>query len=286
MRNGRPRFMGPEGVNMSAINVPTLDLVHDTLETEVAYLVSRMRVLERIPGNPIGIAFREIDGAAIGLMAQRLPSPFFNSVMGLRAEHSHHIPSLVAWHRDHGVNGRFVIEPGDYSAELGRQLVKLGYYQSGFHAKLIGESVRPAPVPSGIVIELVTTAAAMEEYLDAYVAGWGIPPSDQEQFKANVRPWLGQPGWSLYLARVDGRPAAAATLYVLDRGAYCADAATHPDFRRLGLQAALLRRRIQDAREAGAEFVFSGADYLSPSHRNMERVGMRLLSLRTIWTSL
>jgi hypothetical protein len=34
------------------------------------------------------------------------------------------------------------------------------------------------------------------------------------------------------------------------------------------------------------DFVCSGADFLSTSHRNMERVGMRMLFLRSIWTQL
>ena len=111
----------------------------------------------------------------------------------------------------------------------------------------------------------------LEEFLDAHAAGWQIP--DPQGFKANVRGWLGQPGWSLYLARVDGRPAATGILYVHDRVGYCADAATDPAFRGRGLQTAMLRRRIADAHAAGVDFVCSGADYLSTSHRNMERVG-------------
>jgi hypothetical protein len=54
----------------------------------------------------------------------------------------------------------------------------------------------------------------MEDYLNSYVAGWGFPEKDHAQFKRNVGPWLEQAGWSLYLARVNGLPAAAATLYV------------------------------------------------------------------------
>jgi hypothetical protein len=37
---------------------------------------------------------------------------------------------------------------------------------------------------------------------------------------------------------------------------------------------------------AGVDFVCSGADFLLTSHRNMERIGMRLLFLRAIWTPL
>jgi ribosomal protein S18 acetylase RimI-like enzyme len=126
----------------------------------------------------------------------------------------------------------------------------------------------------------------MEDFLRAYVAGWGIPEAAREQFKANVRRWFGEPGWSLYLARVDGRPAAAAILFVHAGVGYFADAATDPAFRSRGIHAALLRRRWRDASAAGVDFVCSGADFLSTSHRNMERAGMRLLFLRAIWTPL
>jgi ribosomal protein S18 acetylase RimI-like enzyme len=118
------------------------------------------------------------------------------------------------------------------------------------------------------------------------VAGWQIPQAQHRQFKSNVRPWREQPGWSLYLARVDGRPAASAILFVRDKAAYLADAATDPQFRGRGLQTALLRRRIADAKAAGVDFVCSGAAYLSASHRNMERVGMRIQFVRAIWTAL
>jgi ribosomal protein S18 acetylase RimI-like enzyme len=126
----------------------------------------------------------------------------------------------------------------------------------------------------------------MEDYLEAYVAGWQIPEAQHRQFKSNVRPWWEQPGWSLYLARVDGRPAASAILFVRRNAAYLADAATDPQYRGRGLQTALLRRRIADASSAGVDFVCSGAAYLSASHRNMERVGLRIQFVRAIWTAL
>ena len=124
----------------------------------------------------------------------------------------------------------------------------------------------------------------MEEFLTAYVKGWGNPAAAHEQFKANDRPWLGQPGWSLYLARAEGRPAATAILFCHAGVGYLADAATDPAFRGRGLHATLLRRRIHDASAAGVEVICSGAGFLSTSHRNMERAGMRLLFLHTTWT--
>ena len=266
--------------------VPSPDLVRRLRETEVAYTISRMRILERLPGNPLGIACREIDDGLWALMARGLPSPSFNRVAGLRAGHEHHVEPLVRWFREQGVAGRFELVPGESDAALACTLARLGYFQSDYHVAAIGDPKPPAEPPETVSVEPVTTAQQMETYLDAHVAGWGVPPEHQDGFKANVRPWLGEPGWSLYLCRIDGRPAAAATLYMRDRVGYFASAATDPEFRGRGLQMALLCRRWRDAAAAGVDFVCSGASFLSASHRNMERLGMRILFIRSNWTPL
>jgi ribosomal protein S18 acetylase RimI-like enzyme len=266
--------------------VPSLSLIHRALEAEIAYTLSRMQVLERIPENPIGIAYQRFDDNVVALAARHLPSPTFNRVVGLRPGQERHIAAIVDWYRKIGAPGHFEMVPGDYSVGLGRELALRGYFQSGFHAALIGEADMPGAIPSDITVERVSGEAVMEEYLDAYVAGWSIAEEHRDRFKENVRPWLAQLGWSLFLARVEGRPAAAATLYIHGAVGYLADAATDPAFRRRGLHAALLTRRLQEAKAAGVDFAISGAEFLSASHRNMERLGMRLLFIRSIWSAL
>ena len=265
--------------------VPSLDLVHRVTGAANAYTIARMRILESIPGNPIGISYRTIDNV-VALMAEHLPSPAFNSVVGLRQGQADHIWPLVEWYREHQVAARFEITSGDNDSALGRELAKRGFFQSACHAALIGEPVLNASMADDISVEAVTTPEQMDEFLAAYVVGWGIPEAAHDQFKRNVRPWLGQPDWSLYLARAEGRAAATAILFTSRGVGYFADSATDPAFRNRGLHAALLCRRAQDARAAGVDFVCSGAEFLSTSHRNMERVGMRLLFLRSIWTEL
>jgi hypothetical protein len=92
--------------------VPSLELVKRTVETEAAYTLSRLQVLERLPGNPVGIAYRQLDGGGVALMARHLPVPFFNSVVGLRKGQEKLIEPLVAWYREHSVRGRFELVPG------------------------------------------------------------------------------------------------------------------------------------------------------------------------------
>jgi GNAT superfamily N-acetyltransferase len=269
------------------ISLASPELIHRAIQAELAYTQSRLGLLARIPGNPIGVEVRIIDNGVAAMMARSIPHPFFNCVMGLRGEHVGEIEALVAWYRDGGVaNPHFFMEPGDSDAALGRELARLGYFQSGFHARLAGEPAPAPPPPCGITLETVTDAAAMAAYQDVYAAGWDIPANDIAGFKANTRAWLGLPGWTLFLARIDGRPAGAAMLFVDSGVGYFADAATHPDLRRRGVHGALLRRRTHEAQTLGVDFVFSGAGYLSQSHRDLERIGMRLQSVRAIWSPL
>ena len=263
--------------------IASADLVARVLDAETSYTLSRLRVLERIPGNPIGAAYRDVDNGVVAMMARHLPS--FNKVIGLRAGHERHLAPLVEWYRERGVSVRFELVPGYYDPPLGQELTRLGYYQSGFHVSTICEPDGVQAPADGNAVERVTDAERMEAYLDAYVADWGLPASEYERFKQNVRPWRDEPGWSLYFIRVGGRPAAAATLYVHAKVGYLADGTTDPGFRGRGLHAALLRRRIAEAAAAGVDIVCSGAEFLSTSHRNMERVGMRVFFIRSIWTA-
>ena len=265
--------------------IPSLDLVHRVLDAATTYTLSRIRILESIPGNPFGIACRITDNLT-ALSAQHLPVPAFNSVTGRRKGQAHLIRPLVEWYHERGVSGRFEIASGDDDPALGQELAQLGFFQSRFSTMLIREPDPALVEPIGVEIDPVTTAAGMQEFLAAYVEGWGIPEAVRDEFKQNVGPWLGQPGWSLYVARAEGRPAAAAILFVHDGVGYFADCATDPAFRRRRLHAALLHRRLRDASRADVDFVCSGADFLSTSHRNMERAGMRILFLRSVWTRL
>jgi hypothetical protein len=263
--------------------LPSAELIDRTLRIENSYTISRVQVLESLPGNPVGIAVRHIGGTAVAFSAKHFPNPNFNKVAGLRGEQGSEIEPLVAWCRDNGVKPRFEILPRAGDSELCRELTRLGFFPSDFHTSLVRDiSPMPQTARSGDV-ELVTRAEVLEEFLDAYCTGWAIP--DCEGFKRNVRPrWLGREGWSLFLAREDGRPAASAVLYVHDKAAYLADASCDPAYRRSGLQLALLQRRISAAIAAGVDFICSGAAFQSGSHRNMERAGMRVQFVRSIWT--
>lgn len=82
-----------------------------------------------------------------------------------------------------------------------------------------------------------------------------------------------------YLAYVDGEPAGSATMIVSPekRVVGLFGASTRPQFRRRGIQAAFLQRRLADAANEGCDIAMITTLPGSDSHRNVARRGFELL---------
>lgn len=92
------------------------------------------------------------------------------------------------------------------------------------------------------------------------------------------------PGFSAWMARVDGQPAGGASLVICDDLAlFCGDG-TLPSFRHRGVQAALLRARLAHALAAGCRLAAICTQPGSGSQRNAERQGFRVAYARTMLT--
>jgi len=157
--------------------VPCLDRVQRILAVDASYTISRMKVLERLPGNPIGIRYRWVDETAVALMS-RLPS--FARVVGLRAGQESQIEPLVSWYRDHSIKPTFEMVAGQYDANLGRELARLGFFQSGFHVSLIGEPRGLAYNEDQVPTEQVTDASSME--------GFSMPMWEVGELPKKIKP--------------------------------------------------------------------------------------------------
>jgi GNAT superfamily N-acetyltransferase len=86
-----------------------------------------------------------------------------------------------------------------------------------------------------------------------------------------------------FLAEVDGQPGAAGALCIHEGVALFAGAATVPELRRRGLQAALLEERMRYAFDHGCDLAMMVAEAGSESQRNAERQGFRVAYTRLKW---
>jgi GNAT superfamily N-acetyltransferase len=86
-----------------------------------------------------------------------------------------------------------------------------------------------------------------------------------------------------FIAELDGQPGAAGSLSLHDGVALFGGASTLPEFRRRGLQAALLEARMRYAFEHGYPLAMMVAEAGSQSQRNAERKGFRIAYTRIKW---
>jgi GNAT superfamily N-acetyltransferase len=132
-------------------------------------------------------------------------------------------------------------------------------------------------------IREVSTLPEMDAHIDIQLGVYGVPPEIIDRLRPLRRTWLGSVGRRFYLGYVDGRPAAEAALYWRDDVAYLESAGTLPEYRRRGLQSALIQRRIADATALGCRVIFGGADFENPSRVNQMACGLGVAYTTAIW---
>jgi GNAT superfamily N-acetyltransferase len=86
-----------------------------------------------------------------------------------------------------------------------------------------------------------------------------------------------------FLAEIDGELGAAGVLCIHEGVALFGGAATIPELRRRGLQAALLQARMRYAFEHGCDLAMMVAEAGGNSQRNAERKGFRIAYTRIKW---
>jgi hypothetical protein len=152
----------------------------------------------------------------------------------------------------------------DAGGEIGGTLVKLA-------ANLTDLADLPAPR-----VDIVNASRSdASTFMDLVGTQLGVP----EELRFGIVSTIGEPRWHFYFVVLDGQPVAGAAMFIQGDGAWLGNAGTLPEYRNRGAQAALLVRRVQDARRAGCRWAsaeaFPETGEPNPSLRNMKRLGLR-----------
>jgi len=123
-----------------------------------------------------------------------------------------------------------------------------------------------------------------QRWSDVNARGWTHEHPEFEDFvRAAGVMLVAREGSPCFLAEIDGKPGAAGALIVHEGVALFGGAATAPEMRRRGLQAALLEVRMRYAVEHGCDLGMMVAEAGSNSQRNAERKGFRVAYTRLKW---
>jgi GNAT superfamily N-acetyltransferase len=257
--------------------IPDMGRVRRAERIIAEYTRSRVEIIASRPGNPLGAQTRRY-GEAIALRVPPFGEHLFNRSCGFTDESLDDARDAIAWYAEYDVPAVFEVLPGLPSGRLMALLAENGYRQVGFHATFAGPTVLPRQPSPGLEVRPVVTEVDLAPFSDVYHAGWAntgpwVP----------MQPWMTAPGWRLYLGLCDGEPAGAAILYIWNGVGYLADSAVDPRWRGRGIHRALIDARCADAAALGCTEIYSGAEYLSASCRNMLRKGLSLLMTKSLW---
>jgi len=162
-------------------------------------------------------------------------------------------------------------------------LGKRGYRVVEFTNVLVREidpqEIFPAPGPQ----LTIRRAEAIESraYAETVARGFAEHFEVTEEIISTIQGFFSGPGVHSYLALVDGNPAGGGTLTLRQGVAGLFGTSVLPEYRKRGIQTALIYLRLEVARKAGCDLAMSITQPSSGSQRNLERQGFRVVYTRT-----
>jgi GNAT superfamily N-acetyltransferase len=239
--------------------------------------VAWLTLLAEQPGNPAGVDVRWLADDLVATRATNEPEVrWLQQVSGFAERHAPLLDEILEWYRGQSLPFRF--------EAVDRAAVSAAVERGGVEADpidvLAGSSFSfpPGRPWSGVDIDEVEPAEATD-FAALHLAGHEVvdpPPAHL----AAVAGFVGAPGWRCFVASVEGRPAGVGVLVVDDGVGYLANASTTPAARGRGVQSALITVRLLAAAEDGCDLFTSLAIPGTPSHRNLERAGLRPIEHR------
>jgi GNAT superfamily N-acetyltransferase len=167
------------------------------------------------------------------------------------------------------------------------RLATRGYAVSWFRNVYVAAlEDRPQPVHPGMVVVEVTDDT-LEEWLAVFRGGNETTTPEAAAISDEwARASHDVAGASDYLAYLDGTAAGCGSVIAESGIGWLGGAATVPNFRRRGVQGALVRRRMTAAYESGCDLVVVTAVPSGDSARNVARLGFTLAYCQAVLTKI
>jgi ribosomal protein S18 acetylase RimI-like enzyme len=255
-------------------------------------------------GERLGMGVHR-EAGTLRLTATGYDHPMFNRVLGVGLDAGdagaspEAILSRAAAHYDRAGVRRWMlqllphVEPEGFADQAERHaVIRLRGWSK--HVGLAHREVIPRSELR--VVRLGPEASGGERSEPELIEAWADITTRTFDLPAPFVPWLAalsdRERWHLYLALEGETPVATGALFLSESDAgvigQLTFAGTLPEYRRRGAQSALIARRVEDARAAGARWIVSETDEErpdrpNPSTRNLVRLGFPVAYTRANW---
>ena len=167
---------------------------------------------------------------------------------------------------------------------LAAMLSSRGYYPVEFSSVLFQPLRGHAdPANAGPMRARLIGEGEQDLWVRIAAEGWRELTTLSDEMPQIMRILCGREGSLSFVAELERRPVATASLAIHQGVALLAGASTIPEFRHCGAQRALLQTRLAHARHLGCDLAMMCAEPGSASQRNAERQGFRIAYTRIKW---
>lgn len=263
----------------------TRELAQQLELSEAAYYESRLRSLQKDQENRMGVQLVSFGHGVHVISAKSMPDNWsFNRVMGLRSEDERWVSEILSWFQKQGIPMSIDIVPALVDPPILRTIASLGFYESQFMTVVYMVPDRSTLCTSDhVCIRKLLPGETVLDFGRIFSQAFNIP----EQLLAETQRFSDiehlESSWNRYLAYVDGKPAAIATLYLNAEASSISAMGTAPSFRRKGCQTALLDRCISDCMDCGSRLLVSQVRPSSQSETNMVKAGFAVAYTKGLW---
>lgn len=258
----------------------TPELIQHVLHSENNF--SRAEQILQLPGNPYGVVI-EAFGDAKAVLFTKGAFRQKSRVSGEVKDIGRFLPEILALYRSHGLQCQIPLRAHEANQKITDLFLENGLRPRGAGATLIGVP-HCYYVPDDLSVEVEEWGRdKIEDYVSLYLRGDEVAEKHREDIRNFELCEYRETGIRFFAALLEGNPVAVGSMVIDGKVARLKSAATLPEFRRRGCQTALLKARFDCARESECDYVVVSTGLHSNSHRNLERLGMKLLSVGTTW---
>ena len=266
---------------MAILHVTT-DLIAQANRFGTRFNAARFEAAAALPGNPFGVETRHL-GSGVAVKARHPLLRGKNRVYGFQAGDLALLADLLAWYKADGLACTVHVPQEAMNRELFQSLVDAGLWSPG-------SGTVPVFVPDGATIthsaEITVRRSSPEEkdlYLDLFQQSFAAWPEQEPEYRAFQWAEDSLPGGARYIAEIAEQPVGMASFPVIDGIGYFGAAGVLPEYRRRGVQSALIQQRLHDAAALGCSLVVGGGNPGTTTFRNQERAGLRLIPSGSVW---